>query len=253
MLLRIDTILISLIAGNDQVGIYGAAFRIFESTMFLTWSLQSATFPWFSRKHVENRSQIARGYEIGLVVMFSLLTPIGVACVLLAAPIIHLLYGTQFDASITPLRLLSVVVVAFGVNALTSSTLAANDRPRLLHSILAVTVVQNIVMNVLLIPPYGATGAALTAAVSGLLLGALSIRQAGKALGRINLTRIFLGPIVGAILMSLAIVLVWGSLIGGILLGGTGYFIGLLLVERIFYPDDFARLLGLARLRTGSA
>jgi O-antigen/teichoic acid export membrane protein len=221
--------------------------------MFLSWAFQSAIFPWFSRKHLESRAQVARGYEVGLVVMVSLLTPIGVACVLMAEPIIHLLYGARYDASITPLRLLGAVVIAFGVNTLTSSTLAANDRPRLMHSILGVTVVQNLVMNLLLIPPYGATGAALTAAVSGLLLGVLSIRQATKALGRIRLTRVFLGPVLGAAAMSLAIVLVWGSLLGGILLGGAAYFTTLLLIERRFYPDDFSRLLASVRLRTKSA
>jgi O-antigen/teichoic acid export membrane protein len=252
-LLRIDTVLISLISGNEEVGIYGAAFRIFESTMFLSWAFQGAIFPWFSRKHLESKAQVARGYEMGLVVMLALLTPVGVACVLMADPIIEVLYGAQFDASITPLRLLGAVVIAFGVNTLTSSTLAANDRPRLMHSILLVTVAQNLVMNLLLIPPYGATGAALTAAVSGVLLGVLSIRQASKALGRIRLVRVFLGPVLGAAAMSLAIVLVWGSLLGGFLLGGAAYFTTLLIIERWFYPEDFARLLASVGLRTKNA
>ena len=149
-------VMLSLISGNEEVGIYGAAYRIFESTMFLTSAFTSAIFPWFSRKRVEDSSVISRGYEIGLLVMLSILTPIGVACTVLAAPIVHTLYGTRYDESITPLRLLGAVVIAFGINTFTSSTLAANDRPRLMHSILLITVFQNIVMNALLIPPYGA-------------------------------------------------------------------------------------------------
>jgi O-antigen/teichoic acid export membrane protein len=253
VMLRVDTILLSLIAGNHDVGIYGAAFRIFESTMFLSWAFQSAMFPWFSRTHQESREKVSRGYEVGLSVIFALLTPLGVACVLMAEPIVHVLYGTQYDASITPLRLMGVVVIAYGVNTLTSTTLAANDRPRLMHSILLVTVVQNIVMNVVLIPPYGATGAALTAAVSGLLLGGLSIRQAMKAFGRIRLTRILLAPLVGAATMSVAIALVWGSLIGGVLLGGAAYFLAFLLVERTFFPEDLSMLLASVRLRARNA
>ena len=253
ILLRVDTIILSLIAGNEEVGIYGAAFRIFESTMFLSWAFQSAIFPWFSRSHQESREKVARGYEVGLSVILSLLTPIGVACVLLAGPIVHVLYGPEFDASITPLRLMGTVVIAYGINTLTGSILAANDRPRLMHGILLVTVVQNIVMNVVLIPPYGATGAALTAAVSGLLLGGLSIRQAAKAFGRIRLTRILLGPLAGAAAMSLAVVVVWGSLLGGILLGGAAYFLVFLVVERTFFPEDLSLLLASIRLRARSA
>jgi O-antigen/teichoic acid export membrane protein len=253
VLLRIDTILLSLIAGNEEVGIYGAAFRIFESTMFLSWAFQSAIFPWFSRTHLESDEKVARGYEVGLSVILSLLTPVGIACFLLAGPIVHVLYGSRYDASITPLRLMGVVVIAYGVNTLTSSTLAAKDRPRLMHGILLVTVVQNIVMNVVLIPPYGATGAALTAAVSGVLLGGLSIRQATKTLGRVRLTRIFLAPFVGAVAMSIAILPVWGSLVGGLLLGGAAYFLTFVVVERTFFPEDFSLFLASIRLRTRSA
>jgi O-antigen/teichoic acid export membrane protein len=251
VLLRVDMVILSLIAGNREVGIYGAAFRIVESTMFISWAFSSALFPWFSRMHVENRGQIARGYELGLVVLLSLLTPLGVGCALLAGPVVHLIYGGTFDASITPLRLLGAVVIAYGVNTLTSSTLAANNLPRLMHRILLVTLVQNVAMNLLLIPPYGAIGAGLSAAVSALLLSALSIRQAVKAFGQVDLTRIFLGPAVGGAAMSGAVALVWGSLIEGLLLGGAAYFAAMLLVERTFFPEDFARLLGAMRIRPG--
>ena len=249
VLLRVDMVMLSLISGNEEVGIYGAAFRIFESTMFLTSAFTSAIFPWFSRKHVEDSSVISRGYEIGLLVMLSILTPIGVACTVLAAPIVHTLYGTRYDESITPLRLLGAVVIAFGINTFTSSTLAANDRPRLMHSILLITVFQNIVMNALLIPPYGATGAALTAAVSGLLLGALSIRQGTRTLGHVRLIRVFLGPAVGATAMAVAVIPVRDSLVASLFLGSSAYVIALLIVQRVFFPDDFARLLDSVRPR----
>lgn len=249
LLLRVDMVLLSFLSGNHEVGIYGAAYRLFESTMFLSWSFGGAIFPWLSRKQVESRAELARGYEIGLAVMLYLLTPIGLGFTLLARQIIHLFYGTTYNAAITPLRLLGIVVISFGINAYTSSALTAHDRPGLMHRLVLFTLVQNIGMNVALIPPYGATGAALAAAVSGLLLGTLSIWQAARALGRIRLTRIFLGPAVGAAVMAPAVVLVHNSLVAGILLGGTAYLAGLLLVERMFFPDEFARLLTFARIR----
>ena len=253
VLLRLDTVLLSLLTNNRKVGIYGAAYRLFESTMFLSWSLGAAIFPWFSRKHVESHAQLARGYEVGLAVILALLTPIGVAFVLLAEPIIHLIYGATYDAAVTPLRLLGVVVVAFGVNTLTNATLVAHDRPRLMHRILLLTVIQNIGMNLVLIPPYGPTGAALTAAVSGLLLGTLSIWQAVAALGYVRPTRVFIAPAAGACAMALVIVLLHNALVEGLALGGAAYLAGLLLVERTFFPDDFSRLLALARFRPKNA
>jgi O-antigen/teichoic acid export membrane protein len=253
VLLRLDTVLLSLLTNNHEVGIYGAAFRLFESTMFLSWAFAGALFPWLSRKHVEDHAKLTRGYQVGLVVMVSLLTPIGLGFALLAKPIIHLLYGATYDAAITPLRLLGVLVISYGVNTLTSSTLAAHDRPGLMHRILLLTAIQNIGMNIALIPPYGPTGAALTAAVSGLLLGTLSIWQAARTLGHIRLLRVFLGPAVGAGAMALAVVLVHSSLLLGLVVGGTAYVGALLIVERMFFPEDFALLLAFAGTRTKSA
>ena len=89
-----------------------------------------------------------------------------------------------------------MVLITYGVNTLTATALAAVDRPSVMHRILSLTVLQNIAMNLVLIPPYGATGAALTAAVSGLLLGTLSMWQATRTLGHVRLRRIFIGPAV---------------------------------------------------------
>jgi len=253
ILLRVDMVLLGLIGSNRDVGIYGAAFRLFEATMFLSLSFSGAIFPWLSRKHIESRAAFARGYEIGLVVLLALLTPIGVGYLLFAEPITHLLYGSTYNGSITPLRLLGFVVITYGVNYLTNSALAAHDRPSLMHRILFVTVVVNIALNLILIPLYGPTGAAAAAAVSGLLLGALSIWQASRTLGRVRLVRLLIGPATGAAAMALAVIPVWNSLLPGILLGGAAYLAGLVLVERMFFPDDFSRLIGFVRVRPRSA
>jgi O-antigen/teichoic acid export membrane protein len=252
VLLRVDTVLISLLTNNRQVGIYGAAFRLLESTMFLSWSFGAALFPWLSRTHVENRAQLARGYEVGVTVMLALLTPIGVGFAILAEPIVHLIYGTTYDAAITPLRFLGVVVIAYGVNTLTNSALAAHDRPGLMHRVLLVTVVQNVLMNLVLIPPYGPSGAAVSAAVSGLLLGTLSIRQASVAFGGVRPLRVVIAPAAGAAAMTLAVLLVDGGLVEELVLGGGAYVVATLLVERILFPEDFARLLRLARNRSAA-
>ena len=253
VMLKLDTVLLSLLTNSHDVGIYGSAFRLFESTMFLSWSLGAAVFPWFSRIHPERLDDLRRGYEMSVVVMVGLLMPVGVAFLLLAEPIIHVIYGTAYDAAVLPLRLLSVVVVCYGLNAITSNVLTAHDRPGLLHRVLLITLVQNIVMNLVLIPPYGATGAAMSAAVSGLLLGALTLRQAATALGSIHLTRIFLAPVIGGAAMALVVLLVRADLVQGLLFGIAAYALAFLLAERALFPDDFVRLRRLVRLRKAEA
>jgi peptidoglycan biosynthesis protein MviN/MurJ (putative lipid II flippase) len=122
-----------------------------------------------------------------------------------------------------------------------------------MHRVLLITLVQNIVMNLVLIPLYGPTGAALSAAVSGILLGALTLRQAATALGSIDLTRIFLGPVLAGTAMALVVLLLGADLLTGLLFGIPTYVLAFLLAERTLFPDDFVRLRSLVRLRKAEA
>jgi O-antigen/teichoic acid export membrane protein len=253
VMLKLDTVLLSLLTNSHDVGIYGSAYRLFESTMFLSWSLGAAIFPWFSRIHPERVDDLRRGYETSVIVMLGLLVPVGVAFLLLAEPIIQVIYGAAYDGAVLPLRLLSIVVVCYGLNAITSNVLTAHDRPGLMHRVLLITLVQNIVMNLVLIPLYGPTGAALSAAVSGILLGALTLRQAATALGFIDLTRIFLAPVLGGTAMALVVLLLGADLLKGLLFGIPAYALAFLLTERALFPDDFVRLRSLVRLRKAEA
>ena len=42
MLFRLDTVILSLMATQAAVGRYGAAYRLFEATLFITYALMGA-------------------------------------------------------------------------------------------------------------------------------------------------------------------------------------------------------------------
>ena len=46
LLLRLDVTLLSFIAGEEEVGVYAAAFRLVESTQFIAWAMSAAMMPW---------------------------------------------------------------------------------------------------------------------------------------------------------------------------------------------------------------
>ena len=51
-LLKLDQVLLSFLSGGDnrEVGLYGAAFRLIEATLFISWSFSAAFLPWLSRQ-----------------------------------------------------------------------------------------------------------------------------------------------------------------------------------------------------------
>ena len=56
ILFRIDTVMLAAYESDAVVGNYGAAYRLFESTLFLSWAVGAAVYPVYSRRSGERRS-----------------------------------------------------------------------------------------------------------------------------------------------------------------------------------------------------
>jgi O-antigen/teichoic acid export membrane protein len=254
VLMRIDATLLGLLTDGDdnsEVGVYAAAFRLVEGTLFISWAVAASVLPWLSRQ--TDVADVSRGYELGVKAITTVLMPIGLGFVLLATPLIHLLYGTAYDDAVTPLRLLGVLTVLYGANSMASTVLISRDRPQDFTRIAVWVTAFNIVLNVILIPSYGANAAAFVAALSAALLAGLSMLVVGRKFGHIRLVRAFGAPVAGALAMT-ALVLPTGlPLIPAAVVGVIGYAAGALAFERLAFPEDFARLRALLRRGVGSA
>jgi O-antigen/teichoic acid export membrane protein len=251
VLLRVDAALLGFLApgdDNSEVGVYGAAFRLVEATLFISWAFTTAVLPWIARQEADDH--VGRGYELGMKGITLVLMPIGLTFALLASPLIDLLYGSEYADAVLPLRLLGVMTVLYGVNALASTVLIGRDRPQDFSLVAGLVAVENIALNVILMPEYGADAAAFNAALSALLLAVLGIAMVSRHVGRVNLLRAFGAPLAGGAAMAAAVLPLDPPLIPGLAVGGVAYLAGLLAFERLAYPDDLARLRAIAAMST---
>jgi len=85
---------------------------------------------------------------------------------------------------------------------------------------------------------YGADATAFNAAVSGVLLAALSVALVGRRFGRVNLLRTFGGPTAGALAMTAAVLPAGLPFVPAAALGLAAYLGGLLAFERLAFPAD---------------
>jgi O-antigen/teichoic acid export membrane protein len=208
VLLRLDVTMLSFLAGNVAVGVYSVALRLVEATQFIGSALSAAMLPWLARAASARTFGVARGYMLGLKAVNAILLPIGLGFVLFAEPIIRLLYGARFGASVLPLRLLGMMALLYGINAYAATMLIARDRPGAFARLVAPVIVQNIVFNLVLIPRYGADGAAFDALLSSFLLAALALWQGQAIVGRSDLYGAFAGPVAaGAAMVAVVLVL----------------------------------------------
>jgi O-antigen/teichoic acid export membrane protein len=249
-LVKIDQTLISFFAdeGNREVGFYGAAFRLIEATMFIGWSFSAAMLPWFAAQ-ATGREKLAAGFELGTKATAAVLVPVGLTFVLFADPLIELLYGSHYEAAVEPLRYLGAMVVFLGINDLAAMLLIARERPLAFARVAGIVLVFNVALNAALIPAYGASGAAFTAALSSFVLFALGFVLVRSLIGRVRLVRPLGSPLVGG--TAAAAVVLLGGLppVAEAVLGGLAYGLGFLAFERLAYPDDLGAFWRLVRRR----
>ncbi len=163
----VDSIMLSYMTNPKVVGWYGVPTKLFSTLLFIPVILSTALFPAMARsfkKAPREMVKMARR-SFNLLTCFSL--PVAVGGMLLAKPLILLLYGEQFIPSIPIMVVLAATLVPTYLNILVNQFLVAADRQIAWTKVMAVVCVLNPLINLLLIAFYqrthgnGAFGAAL--------------------------------------------------------------------------------------------
>ncbi len=253
VLLRLDATLISFFTHGDQAQVahYGAAYRLIDATMFVPWAFGAAMLPWLARQDQHDTKLLARGTSVGLKLLTAFLLPIGVGYVVFAPSLINLIYGSGFAEAVVPLRLLGMMTVLYAINAYASSVLIARHRPEVFARGIGVVLVLNLVLNVLLIPPHGANGAAFAAIVSGTLLAGYSVWHVHAAVGGFSLTRALAGPVIGGAVLAAFVLLTGLPFLPSAIVATLLYIVVLLAFERTVFPGDLELISGIIKGRRG--
>jgi O-antigen/teichoic acid export membrane protein len=249
---RIDATMLSLFKGNGAVGLYGAAYRLLESTLFLSYAFVAAAVPTLSRLRRETTPSIAEGYETSAKVMVAVLLPLGVGFALFAEPVTLLLYGDEFEAATGAVRLLGGAAALYGISYLSAYVLLSQNRQRAIAWITGVVAVENILLNLVLIPRYSFMGAAFVTTVSEATLALLTVVVALRATGRVSFARIFSGPAVACFGMGAAAA-VLGTGILGMVIAVLVYVLALVGVEHRLWPADLRMLADAINWRRAAA
>lgn len=157
---KMDTILLSVLQGSADVGIYNAAYKIIENLTFFPAMIAGLILPLFSRYifHEPEKFRLVADKTFKVFVVFA--APIAIGGFFLAEPLVLLIGGSDFLAAALPLRILifSLAAIFFG-NFFNAILIAGNLQKRLLV-LLSIVAFFNIIANLLLIPQYSFVGAA---------------------------------------------------------------------------------------------
>ena len=174
---RIDQILIALIASEATLGIYVVAVNVSEVLLYLPGATAMALLPLVAGSEEERRlERTLRAFRSAWLV--TLASVLGAA--LVVPPLLPRVFGADFEASVNPFLLLlpgalgAVAMIVFSNALLASSYPSLSSVPPLISFVLGLT------LDIVLIPPFGASGAAAAASAAFLAGGvtALAIYRA---------------------------------------------------------------------------
>jgi O-antigen/teichoic acid export membrane protein len=160
-----DTFILSLLAGEFAVGLYSTPFKITFAFQFLPLAFMSALYPAMSAAHAVSAERLERLFTTSVRLLLLVALPISVGIAVLARPIMITLFGAAFEPSVLPLTILVTSVPFVFVNFPCGNLLNATGRQIWNTKILALSTTIGILSNLLLIPTYGATGAAIAAVI----------------------------------------------------------------------------------------
>lgn len=222
---KADTLMLSLMKGSYEVGVYGLAYRLLDVTMLLPGLLMVAVFPLISENLLKDRERTIRMMQKSFDFLGLLAIPMAVGIYFCAPGIIELFGGSEYRDSVTVLRILGFATIGVYLNAVFSPALIALNAQKKILYISVIGVTSNIILNLILIPKYsyyGSAAATLFSEIFGLILIAMLAFMIAKI-------RLKLGNIVKYILSSLIMgVTLWllnsENLIVLVCVGGATYF-----------------------------
>ena len=183
---RIDVFMLSKMRPVEDVGYYGAAWRLLELAMVVPQSLCLSLYPQLVAAVHEDRARVARLGALASRYLLALALPAAVLFTVLGRPILRLFYGSGFDPAVPSLVVLMWTLVPYGIVRYHAYLLVGADHQRvdLWMNVLMTGV--NVVLNLVLIPTMGPVGAAIATLVSVLVYAAsqiafLSARLPGTA------------------------------------------------------------------------
>src|SRR5688572_6374350 len=164
---RLDQILVALLASEAVLGIYATAVNAFDVLLYLAAAAATAMVPLVARADPALRT----GRVLAAFRAVALVTVIGIALAAAIAPeLIRLVFGPGFRSSAAPFLWLLPGALGFAALAIFSSALVGSSAPGRSSVGPLVSLVLGIALDFVLVPPLGASGAAI-AASAGLLAG----------------------------------------------------------------------------------
>lgn len=157
----LEVFILGIVVSDSTVtASYKVATTIPAALNFVPLAFAVYVYPYFA-KHIGDSKWIRKNYLRSLLGLGAINGAIAIILIIIATPLVHIVFGTQYADSVILFRILVVGYFIGGTFRVLSGNLLVSQRKLLYNTLVAIVgCVISIVANVILIPRHGSLGAA---------------------------------------------------------------------------------------------
>jgi O-antigen/teichoic acid export membrane protein len=231
----------------SEIAFYSVAFSITNQLLMAPRAFSSAVGVTVFAQYGRDRERLVSLIQNATRYVWVVAIPMFLGVAAISAPLIHVVYGSRYFPVVPVLALMSILCIPRAFQVHTENLLQATETQGFMVRWLAISAAVNLLLDVMLIPVYGALGAALANGLAQTLaVGGLWLRA--KTVVPVTLPwRFFSRIAVSGIAMAIVVVLVERSLpdVPALIVGvvtGIGTFLAGVRLTRSLEFEDWMRL-----------
>jgi O-antigen/teichoic acid export membrane protein len=202
---RIDQPLVYALRQHQEAGWYGAAYKPFESLLFIPMTFLSIVFPVLSIYHRERPGELLDAVNRFFKALLLIGWPMSVGIFMVAHPLNHALFGSSYDQSEPALRILALSLGFAFVNNAFIGALSASDHQASFTWAAGWSLVANLALNLALIPTFGYIGASWATVMTEIVLGVVGWTLTARHIGHVAVWQLSWRVVLAGLVMAAAI------------------------------------------------
>ena len=161
-----DKFMLKHMIDEAEVGYYSTAYSLCNTWVFVLSAIIDSMYPIIMESHKNNYSKYEQQNRLMYAIVFYVSVVVSVLFVIFARPVVRILYGEAYLPSVAPLKVITWYVAFSYLGVARNAWIVSENLQKYITPIYAGAAITNIVINYLLIPIWGATGAALASLIT---------------------------------------------------------------------------------------
>ena len=164
-----DKMMLKQMISDAEIGYYSTAVSICTMWCFILSAIIDSMFPIIMEAYNENKNNFIHKNKILYAIIFYCCILVSVFITVFAKIIVNILYGNAYLPTVNPLRIITWYTAFSYLGLARNAWIVCENKQKYLTPVYASAALANVILNLIFIPLYGASGAAVASLIAQIL------------------------------------------------------------------------------------